>query len=138
MMDGQGQNPTNLHSQSDSTSTDKGAIHLTAADFQPTLDNSAVPVMVDFYAVWCGPCKLAGPIIDRLSETYRGRALVAKLDVDEYADIAAQYEVRSIPTVIVFNKVDGKMIPVERKVGFPGEDGYKQMLDKVATATKAS
>jgi thioredoxin 1 len=110
-------------------SESNGAQHLTSADFQETLDKAAKekqPVFVDFYADWCGPCQVAAPIVDKLAGEYVGKAIVAKLNVDENNDIAGKYGVMSIPTVIIFK--DGE--EVDRKIGFPGEDGYRDMLDQ--------
>lgn len=111
----------------------KGAMHITSDDFDSTLTEAAgkdQPVFVDFYAEWCGPCKLAGPVVDKLAEEYDGKMVVAKLDVDNNNDIAARYGVMSIPTTIVFKKSDsGEMEEVDRKIGYPGEEGYREMLD---------
>lgn len=112
------------------------APHLTSADFQTTLDQAGKdgkPVLVDFYAEWCGPCKLAAPIIDKLSGELADEIVIAKVDVDENNQLAAQYGVMSIPTVIVFKdgqpqQVNGREL---RQVGFPGEQGYRDMI-KVA------
>ena len=109
-----------------------GALHLTDADFQKTLDEATTPVFVDFYADWCGPCQMAAPIIDKLADEYKGKIIVAKLNVDENGQTAQQYQVMSIPTVIVFKKNDeGQMEPVAKQVGFPGEAGYKKMIEEV-------
>jgi thioredoxin 1 len=113
----------------------QGAIHLTSDDFQATLDQAAKDgkaVMVDFYADWCGPCQIAAPIIDKLAEEYADTVIVAKLDVDVHNDISAKYGVMSIPTVIMFNKEGDEMGEVDRKIGFGGEEGYREMLDRVA------
>jgi len=108
----------------------KGAAHLDDDTFQKTLDESQVPILVDFYADWCGPCKLAAPIIDKLADQLRGRVIISKVNVDD-ATIAQTYGVMSIPTVIIFGKKDGKVVELDRKIGFGGEDGYRQMLAKV-------
>jgi thioredoxin 1 len=106
------------------------AQHLDSENFQSTLDEADDKVVfVDFYAEWCGPCKLAAPIVDKLAVEYQEKALITKLDVDENNDVAAQYGVMSIPTVILFKKKDGKVTEVGRKIGFPGEQGYRQLLD---------
>jgi len=109
---------------SDKTS---GATYLSSSNFEKTLkDAGEKPVLVDFYAEWCGPCKMAGPIIDELADLYKSKAVVAKLDVDQNQDIASQYGVMSIPTVIIFK--NGK--EVNRQTGFAGKDGYIKMLDE--------
>lgn len=83
------------------------------------------PVMVDFYADWCGPCRMAAPVIEMIAEDYKEKAVVAKVNVDENGELAQRFGVMSIPTVIVFK--DSK--PVDTKVGFAGEEGYTSMLD---------
>ena len=70
--------------------------------FARTVEGSDVPVLVDFYADWCGPCKMMAPSVDQLAAKYQGRALVAKLDTDRAQRVAAQFQIRGIPTVIVF------------------------------------
>ncbi len=104
----------------------KGAVHLTKDSFAKTLaDAGDMPVLVDFYAEWCGPCKLAAPVIEELSEEYAGKAIIAKVNVDEQNQLSADYGVMSIPTVIVFSKGD----EVDRKIGFAGKDGYVNMIE---------
>lgn len=103
------------------------AVHITDSDFEAQVIKSEKPVMVDFFAEWCGPCKMAAPIIDELSEEYKDKVVIGKLDVDESQQAAMQYGVMSIPTVIVFK--DGK--EVDRKVGFAGKAGYVDLLKKV-------
>lgn len=101
------------------------AIHLKKDSFGELL-KSDKPVFVDFWAPWCGPCKLAGPVVDELAKEYKDKAVVAKVNVDEEKDLAQQYGVMSIPTVVILKK--GK--EVERKIGFPGKEEYQAMLDK--------
>jgi len=71
--------------------------------FERTVTESEVPVLVDFYADWCGPCKMMAPSVDRLAAAYTGRALVAKLDTDRAQRTAARFQIRGIPTTIVFS-----------------------------------
>jgi len=112
---------------SDDTQKQTGAVHLTTDNFKATLNNEdGLIVFVDFFAEWCGPCKMAAPIVDKLADEYRGKAIIAKLNVDENNQTAAEYGVMSIPTVIIFK--DGE--EVDRQIGFPGEDGFRQMIDK--------
>lgn len=102
-------------------------IHVSDADFDQKVVNSKLPVLVDFFADWCGPCKLAAPILEELSKNYAGKVEVAKLDVDESNKTAGGFGVMSIPTVIMFK--EGK--EVERKVGFGGRSPYEEMIKKV-------
>lgn len=97
-------------------------VHLTTSDFDDKIKLGFV--LVDFWAEWCGPCKMAGPIIDQLSADYAGKVVVAKVDVDAQPDLAARYQVMSIPTVVLFK--DGK--EVGRKVGFAGKQMYVDLL----------
>ena len=83
--------------------------------------------MVDFWAEWCGPCKMAAPVIDGLADEYAGKVTVAKLDVDAEPEIAQKFGVMSIPTVILFK--DGAELA--RQVGFAGKQGYLDLLKKV-------
>lgn len=70
--------------------------------FQTEVVNSPLPAVVDFWAVWCGPCKMIAPLVDELAKEYAGRAVFAKVDVDSCPKVAAQYSIRSIPTVLFF------------------------------------
>jgi thioredoxin 1 len=85
------------------------------------------PVLVDFWATWCGPCRMLAPTIEKLSEQYAGRAKVVKVDVDQAPDLAAQYGVRSIPTVVLFH--GGR--EAARWVGVQPPATYTQALDKL-------
>ncbi|MCK5847119.1 MAG: thioredoxin [Bacteroidales bacterium] len=88
-----------------------GPVSLTDKDFEATISKGVT--LVDFWATWCGPCRRQGPIIEEIASEYGDKAVIAKLDVDKNRKTAAQYHVRSIPTIIVFK--DGKV--VERLVG---------------------
>lgn len=105
-----------------------GAAHIAnAEDFQKMVIGSAQPVLVDFYADWCGPCKMAEPIINKLADEYAGRAGVVKVNIDDPAnqDAVRNHRVMSIPTVLLYK--GGK--EVSRNIGFIGEDGYRQMIE---------
>jgi len=103
-----------------------GANTVTFSDqnFAKDVLKSDKPVMVDFWATWCGPCVMAGPVVDELADEYKGKVTIGKLDVDENQETAAKYGVMSIPTVILFK--DGK--EVARKVGFAGKLMYETLL----------
>jgi len=104
----------------------KGVVHLTKDNFAKTLaDAGDMPVLVDFYAEWCGPCKLAAPVIEELGAEYAGKAVIAKVNVDEQNQLSTDYGVMSIPTVIAFSKGE----EVDRKIGFAGKDGYISMIE---------
>lgn len=102
-------------------------IHLDDKNFEEQVINSKLPVLVDFFAEWCGPCKMATPILEELGKDFEGKVSIGKLDVDGAIKIAAKYGVQSIPTVIMFK--DGK--EVERRVGFGGRSPYEEMIKKV-------
>jgi thioredoxin 1 len=102
-----------------------GAAHINQDEFDAKVLQSDKPVMVDFYAEWCGPCKMAAPIIDQLADEFADKAAIVKVDVDANNELAGKYGVMSIPTVIIYK--DGK--EVDRKIGFPGEAGYRSMLN---------
>lgn len=88
-------------------------IELGAANFAAEVEQSSVPVLVDFWAEWCMPCRMIGPHIDDLAKTYAGRIKVGKVNVDNESDLASRFNIISIPTLIVFK--DGK--PHKQKVG---------------------
>ncbi len=88
-------------------------IHITDNSFDAEVLRSNIPVLTDFWAEWCGPCKTIAPILEEIAEEYDGQLKIAKLDVDENIQMAAEYGVRGIPTMILFK--DGQ--PVERLVG---------------------
>ncbi|MFL2593047.1 MAG: thioredoxin [Flavobacteriaceae bacterium] len=103
------------------------ALEITDSNFEETVLKSDKPVLVDFWAAWCGPCRMVGPIIDELSEEYEGRAVVGKVDIDSNQQYAAQFGVRNIPTVLVFK--NGEL--VERKVGVSSKNDYAEALDNL-------
>jgi len=103
------------------------ALEITDSNFEETVLKSDKPVLVDFWAAWCGPCRMVGPIIDELSEEYDGKAIIGKIDIDSNQQYAAQFGVRNIPTVLVFK--DGEL--VDRKVGVSSKNDYAEAIDKL-------
>lgn len=102
------------------------ALELTDATFEDKVLKSDKPVMVDFWAAWCGPCRMLAPVVDEISKDYDGKAVVGKLDVDANQEFAAKYGVRNIPTVLFFK--DGEM--VGRQVGVAPKDTYTKTLEE--------
>ncbi len=101
------------------------ALEITDATFESVVLNSEKPVLVDFWAAWCGPCRMVGPVIEELSKDYEGRAVVGKVDVDSNQEFAAKYGVRNIPTVLVFK--NGEV--VSRQVGVAPKAVYAEAVD---------
>ncbi|MDA8728525.1 thioredoxin [Flavicella sp.] len=103
------------------------ALEITDATFEEVVLKSAQPVLVDFWATWCGPCRMVGPIIEDLSNDYSGKAVVGKVDVDNNQEFAAKYGVRNIPTVLLFK--DGEV--VDKQVGVAPKATYAAKIDAV-------
>ncbi len=101
-------------------------IHATDADFDAHVLQSAEPVLVDFWATWCGPCKMIAPALDELADSYAGRAKVVKVDIDANRTTAMKYHVRSIPTLLLFK--DGQVQATQ--IGAVGKAQLAQLLDK--------
>ncbi|HBC4744916.1 TPA: thioredoxin [Staphylococcus aureus] len=99
-------------------------VKVTDADFDSKVESGVQ--LVDFWATWCGPCKIIAPVLEELAADYEGKADILKLDVDENPSTAAKYEVMSIPTLIVFK--DGQ--PVDKVVGFQPKENLAEVLDK--------
>ena len=93
------------------------ALEITDSNFEELVLKSDKPVLVDFWAAWCGPCRMLGPVIDEISNEYSDQATIGKLDIDSNQEYAAKYGVRNIPTVLVFHKgeVVGKQVGVAPK-----------------------
>ena len=103
-------------------------LHIGSAEaFERIVQKADRPVLVDFYADWCGPCRMLAPTIEKLAREYQGRAIVAKVNVDSLPAIASQYGIQGIPAVLVFDK--GK--EVQRLVGVRSQSEYAKVLDKL-------
>lgn len=101
-------------------------LHLTDDNFQTEVLEASEPVLVDFWATWCGPCRLIAPIIDELAEEYVGTVRVGKVDVDNNQKVAMQYGIRSIPSLLIFK--DGKVVDT-----IVGAVQKGQILDRLKT-----
>ena len=102
-------------------------VTLTQDNFDAEVLKSAVPVLVDFWAEWCGPCKMIAPVLDELAGEYAGKVKIGKLNIDEHQGIAAQYSVRAIPTLLLFSK--GQV--TEQMVGLRSKRDLKASFDRV-------
>lgn len=99
----------------------------TSANFDEEVLKASGPVLVDFFATWCGPCKMMAPAIEKLAEEYEGKASVGKLDVDENMDIASRYGIMNVPTLIIFK--NGEI--VNKMIGLQNLNSLKKALDAV-------
>ena len=102
------------------------ALEITDSNFQEILAEGK-PVVMDFWAPWCGPCKMVGPIIDELATEYEGKVIIGKCDVDENGDVAAEYGIRNIPTVLFFK--NGEL--VDKQVGSAPKSAYVAKIEAI-------
>ncbi|MCG2725491.1 MAG: thioredoxin [Elusimicrobia bacterium] len=102
-------------------------IELTDAKFEEEVIKSQVPVLVDFWAPWCGPCKMLGPVIEELADEYSGKVKICKLNTDVNPDSSAQYKISAIPSVLFFK--DGAQ--VNELVGMQSKEEIKKILDEL-------
>ena len=102
-------------------------VQLTDVNFNEMVLKSEKPVLVDFFADWCGPCRMVSPVIEEIAKTYEGKIVVGKVDVDANSAVAGRYGVMSIPTVVLFD--GGK--EVVRRVGSDTKEAYEEMIKKV-------
>ena len=102
-----------------------GVVELTKDNFEEEVLAAKVPVLIDFWAEWCGPCKMQSPIVDEAAEELAGKAKVCKVNVDEQSSLAMRYQVRNIPTLLLFKDGQEK----ERLVGVQSKEDLSSLLD---------
>ncbi len=100
---------------------------VTDSEFQTKVLQAGIPTLVDFWAPWCGPCKMAAPVLEELAEEFKGKVEIVKMNVDENQSMAQNYGIMSIPTTILFQ--DGKEI--DRQIGFAGKGAFEALIRKV-------
>lgn len=103
------------------------ALELTDSNFEKIVLKSDKPVLVDFWAEWCGPCRQIGPTVDEVAIEYQGKAIIGKVNIDHHPSIASDYGIRSIPSLLVFS--DGKV--QQQIVGAVGKEELTEALDKL-------
>jgi len=101
---------------------------ITEANFEQEVIQSATPVLVDFWAEWCGPCKMVAPILDELAAEYDGKVKIAKVNIEDHQNLAAKFRINSIPTLLFFK--NGQV--VDQVVGLKSKKDFKAKLDGVA------
>jgi thioredoxin 1 len=112
----------------------KNVVTLSDSSFDSEVLQSKEPVLVDFWAEWCGPCKMLGPTIDQLADEYQGKAKIAKLNVDDHMATASRYNIRGIPALLIFQ---GGQVR-EQLVGAQPKDNIAKALNKYTVATMPS
>lgn len=101
-------------------------VKISTKNFDSEVINSQTPVLVDFFAEWCGPCKMLSPIIDDIAEQMKSKIKIGKIDIDESPDLASKFSVMTVPTLILFK--DGEA--VEKSVGVKSKDAIIEMISK--------
>ena len=109
-------------------------IELTSENFETEVVQSDRPVLVDFWAEWCAPCRMLAPTIDEIAQSYADRVKVAKLNVDHHGEVAARYAIRGIPTILLF---DGGEVR-DQMVGAGSKENILRMVEKVAPAASGA
>tara|TARA_B110000444_G_scaffold45010_1_gene40946 strand:- start:14032 stop:14349 length:318 start_codon:yes stop_codon:yes gene_type:complete len=101
------------------------ALEITTQNFEEMVLKSDKPVLIDFWAEWCGPCRMVGPIVDDLHDDYQGKAIIGKVNVDEEQEVAAKYGIRNIPTILFFK--NGEI--VDKSVGVAPKADLAKKID---------
>jgi thioredoxin 1 len=109
----------------------KNVVEFTTANWASEVEQSAIPVLVDFWAPWCGPCRMLGPTIDKLAEQFAGKVKIGKLNVDDAPDVATKYGVTSIPRIFIFKGGD------QPKKSFVGVTSERELVSSINTVMES-
>ena len=122
------------HSNDQSTGSSSDVLVVTDNSFKKEVLGADLPVLVDFWATWCGPCRMYGPVVDQVAKEYGGRLKVVRVDVDQNPDLSRTYQINAIPRSILFQK--GTVL--KNWIGYMGEDALKQELNQALPAPQPS
>jgi thioredoxin 1 len=113
-------------------STTTNLVHVNQKNFKTEVVDAKTPVIIDFWAVWCGPCRMMGPVFEDLSKEYAGKLKFAKLDTEEEPDLAQHYGITGIPCLIIMKKGE----EIERIIGFSPKPQLKMKIDNILSGMK--